>query len=308
MSERGVFAVDRGIFDHPVLSSREPFSRREAWLWIVAEAAWKPRTFRSNGQQIMLARGQLSHSVRFLADKWGWSKSAVARFLDVLQTETMIEKVAGTGQIIITVCNFDSYQRVSLPSGTDAGTPIGTGAGQQRDKEEDIKGNESNSFIQGGELFELEEVAQPKARKHEWPRDYRERFWTAYPLKVGKKTALEVLERLHAADGTAFDDILAGIETYKRTKPPDRDWMHATTFLRQERWNDEPASETRQPNSNRASHNRGGEAILAGVRAVTDRITGRHAESPDVADRFDADGQREAGHNPSDLELPYRVV
>ncbi len=38
MSERGVFAVDRGIWDHPMFAC-EPFTEREAWQWLIAEAA-----------------------------------------------------------------------------------------------------------------------------------------------------------------------------------------------------------------------------------------------------------------------------
>lgn len=83
MSERGVFAVDRGIFDHSVFA-REPFTQREAWIWLIAEAAYKPRTKRSDGKVISLERGQLCHSIRFMAEAWQWSKSRVDRFLDVL--------------------------------------------------------------------------------------------------------------------------------------------------------------------------------------------------------------------------------
>jgi hypothetical protein len=150
MSERGVFAVDRGIWDHPVLASREPFTRREAWLWLISEAAWKPRRRRVGSSSVELDRGEIAHSVRFIADAWGWPKSTVARFLDALKTETMIGTRTDQGVTIITICNYDEYQRVSLPdrdkNGTANGTEVGherdtagTAAGQQRDKLEDNK-------------------------------------------------------------------------------------------------------------------------------------------------------------------------
>lgn len=136
MSELGVFAVDRGIFDHPLFDEGRPFSRREAWLWLVAEAAWKPRPTRVSGQIIELKRGQLAHSVRFMAAAWGWSKSAVDRFLGRLKTETMIGTDGGTGCGVITICNYDEYQRVGLPnrdSERDANRDSsGTAAGQTR--------------------------------------------------------------------------------------------------------------------------------------------------------------------------------
>jgi hypothetical protein len=39
MSERGVFAMDQGIFEHPTFAP-EPFTEREAWMWLIAEAAF----------------------------------------------------------------------------------------------------------------------------------------------------------------------------------------------------------------------------------------------------------------------------
>jgi hypothetical protein len=138
MSERGVFAVDRGVFVHDCFAD-EPFTEREAWVWLISEAAWKPRGRRIGNITVSLERGQLAASVRFIAEKWKWSKSAVDRFLERLKKRDMIETASGTGINIITICKYDEYQRVSLPDGTDAGTQSGTAAGQQRDKEEDIK-------------------------------------------------------------------------------------------------------------------------------------------------------------------------
>lgn len=48
MSERGVFAVDRGVWDHPMFAD-EPFTEREAWLWMVSAAAWMSKRVRVAG-------------------------------------------------------------------------------------------------------------------------------------------------------------------------------------------------------------------------------------------------------------------
>lgn len=138
MSERGVFAIDRGIFDHPVFAD-ERLTEREAWQWLIAEAAWRERAKRVGSVVVQLKRGQLAASVRFMAEAWGWSKSRVGRFLDRLKIETMVSTDNWTGVLVITICNYDKYQRVSLPDGTVTGTPSGTAAGQRRDKREDIE-------------------------------------------------------------------------------------------------------------------------------------------------------------------------
>ena len=71
-----------------------------------------------------------------------------------------------------------------------------------------------------------------------------ETFWQAYPLKVGKKPAREVYERIMKKTPPAKrqeleDNILQGSNRYIKNKPEWQDWLHAKTFLRQARWEDE---------------------------------------------------------------------
>src|SRR5262245_39138698 len=106
MSERGVFAVDRGIWDHDALVSPDPFSRREAWLWIISEAAWRPHRRRIAGRTIDLQRGQVAASLRFMAAKWRWSEPRVRRFLACLISERMIDAATDAGMNVITVCKY----------------------------------------------------------------------------------------------------------------------------------------------------------------------------------------------------------
>lgn len=142
------FKVARGWREHDLFEG-ETFSRAEAWLWLIENAAWKPTRTRIKGAAVELNRGQLSFSVRFMADQWGWSKSRVDRFIAVLREEGMIETCskigtdgnhnAGQGQSVITICNYAKYQNGEDDRRDNSGTTRGTTAGQQRDKEEERK-------------------------------------------------------------------------------------------------------------------------------------------------------------------------
>ena len=113
----GFIALHREAFDHHLLHDGDRF---RAWFWMVSEAAWKPTRIRIKGETIELQRGELSFSQRFLAEKWGWSKSRVDRFITDLRDEGMIETrtkngataghKAGQGQAIISICNYAKYQ------------------------------------------------------------------------------------------------------------------------------------------------------------------------------------------------------
>ncbi|RZN35512.1 hypothetical protein CWO90_03185 [Bradyrhizobium sp. Leo121] len=69
-----------------------------------------------------LARGQLAHSLRHLADCWGWSVKRVRGFLRALEEDAMIATATDPGVTVITICKYNEYQRVSRPKGTDADT------------------------------------------------------------------------------------------------------------------------------------------------------------------------------------------
>ncbi|MBF5091930.1 hypothetical protein F1640_18415 [Novosphingobium sp. NBM11] len=137
----GFFLMHRGWRDNPIFKGE--FSRADAWVWLIEHACWQPSRVRIKGETVTLDRGELSFSVRFLADTWGWSKSRVDRFLSDLRDEDMIEtrtKIgtttdhkAGQGQSIITICNYAKYQDQGGADRDNVGTDTGTTAGQQRD-------------------------------------------------------------------------------------------------------------------------------------------------------------------------------
>jgi hypothetical protein len=132
MSGPNVFGVARSVWDHPALQERRAFSRREAWIWLVSEAGWKQRRVRHAGHTFTIERGQLAHSIRFMAKAWRWEQTKVVRFVTDLKTETMITTETATGITVTTICNYDRYQVVGLPSATAYATPIATETQQER--------------------------------------------------------------------------------------------------------------------------------------------------------------------------------
>lgn len=177
----GFIALHREAFSHPMLKDADRF---RAWFWLVANAAWKPTTTRIKGQTVQLERGELSFSQRFLAEKWDMSKSRVDRFIADLRAEGMITTrskngadgghKAGQGQSIITICNYEKYQRIEDEargnSGATGGATGGATAGQQRGKEEEGNKGTSNT------------PPTPSRRKPKWdqigkPDDVGQQVW-----------------------------------------------------------------------------------------------------------------------------------
>ena len=142
------FQMARGWMDSDVFDDA-PFTEREAWIWLIEQAAWRPTRARIKGQTINLERGDLCFAQRFMAEKWQWSKSRVDRFLKRLAAENMISSrskigataghSAGQGQSIITICNYEKYQSPKSQERGNAEPEIGATAGQQRGKEEELE-------------------------------------------------------------------------------------------------------------------------------------------------------------------------
>lgn len=124
----GTVNISRDIWNDAAFRD-QPFTEREAFMWMVMEASWKPRERRIGSISVHLERGQLATSVRFMADAWKWQKSTVDRFLKRLKNRDMIGTASGTGVNIITICKYDEYQGKLNSSGT----PKKQKAGQQRD-------------------------------------------------------------------------------------------------------------------------------------------------------------------------------
>ncbi len=133
----GFFVMHRGWRDNPIF--RGEFSRADAWTWLIEKACWKPTKFDVKGKTITLDRGQLCVSRDLLATTWGWSPSAVERFLTRLQTEQMIGRETGQGKSVITISNYTKYQDVGNQTGQETGRQ--TGQRSDRDRTAKEQGN-----------------------------------------------------------------------------------------------------------------------------------------------------------------------
>ena len=80
-------------------------------------------------------------------------------------------------------------------------------------------------------------------------------FYSKYPNKVSKPVSKAAYEKQRK--NYSHEQIMDGLERYIQSKPPDRAWCNPSTFLNQERFNDEP-SNTIQAASNYHENNNAG--------------------------------------------------
>jgi len=234
--------MERGWQKHPVFPN-EPFTAREAWEWLIAEAYWREGRTRAGKFVATLQRGQLCASVRYLADCWQWEKSKAERFLKRLKTETMIETRSETGINVITICNYEKYQSFAGDGETANETRRETVPRQQRDKKE--INQEDYTIKDSEESFSLfsEQAAPPAPRKKSNDPPYSpefEAFWQAYPRHNGNKKQAFKSYQQQIKKGVTHDRIIGAVRSYSAFIGAKMDGgrfvKHAKRWLNDEDW------------------------------------------------------------------------
>lgn len=237
----GVFAVDRGVFKHPIFAN-EPFTEREAWLWMLGTASWCSERKRVNRVIFELGRGQLVGASRHLAEKWQWDESKVRRYLGKLKKDRMIDVLPTRDATIITICNYNDYQfrRRTGDAQTDEPATDSRRTGDANKKEL------NNSITEESSLSEQGSDAR-KRNGLDYPQDF-EKFWTAYPTDalMSKKQAYDAWKRLAPEDRAKAHSAAPSFAEHCR-KNPDYRPLHAVRFLSQRRFDGFAATSTEPP-------------------------------------------------------------
>lgn len=142
-------------------------------------------------------------------------------------------------------------------------------------KREKQKRNFTTLEGEGQGLYQIPDTRSQKVRKKEpahaeaggasvalpkddWPSDAFERFWFLFPNKVGKPVALKAFDKVRRKGGVDWEHFLAGLHRYVN-KTDSRNWLNPSTFLNQERWDEQPAPQPGSGDFPRAGGGRPGE-------------------------------------------------
>ncbi|CAO3453260.1 hypothetical protein [Azospirillum argentinense] len=108
----GFYLMHRGWQDNPAFNN-EPFSRRDAWVWLIETANYAEGRWSAGGRTIVLKRGQLCRPLRKIAEAWQWDEAKVRRFLSRLKADAMILCETDAKMTLISICNYDEYQSLA---------------------------------------------------------------------------------------------------------------------------------------------------------------------------------------------------
>lgn len=219
----------------------EPFTEREAFLWSIEHAAFEEHAQWFKGHAINVARGEFATSLRDMAEAFDWSVKRVRGFMERMgKAGKWAQRQAHDGAqspTVLSVVNYDKYQRQPMDEGTVAGTAKGTRGAQQGHS----RGTQQKEGKQGkerkeeglpliGELIDVPASAFPPALIAVSPvpsvpavddvtpafaayQALRSEFVAgARPLKLDPDRRTKLAARLNQLDGPAdWTDVLARI-------------------------------------------------------------------------------------------------
>jgi hypothetical protein len=121
--------IDREIFSHWIWNEK-PFSRAQAWIDLIGLANHETKDFMHKGVLVHGQRGNVYRSKLWLADRWGWSRGKVDRFLNILEKENMIQenrvRIGTVNGTVITIVNYGKFQDVRAVKKTVNGQSTGS--------------------------------------------------------------------------------------------------------------------------------------------------------------------------------------
>ena len=206
----------REAWTHPAFNNL-----REAAIWnfLYQNAYYEDGERNFNGHTFLLKRGQLVISLRFLANGFGMTEKGARVVIQKLEKLGMVGKQGTRRGTIITICNYEKYQR----SKKTEGAPEGNQRANRGRTEGDNNKKESN-------------------KEKEVIKELLSEFRISYPLNkrgFGSVKEAEVKLKLALKKDT-FENILQGVRNYENyircTGQSNKD---AFRWLEKEQWRDD---------------------------------------------------------------------
>jgi hypothetical protein len=106
----GWIKIHRSIVDHWLYTEKRTFSKFEAWHDILIMVNFTDAKAMIKGKLYDIKRGQSILSLESWGKRWNWDKSKVRRFMNALQSDSMIVLESDNITTRLTVCKYETYQ------------------------------------------------------------------------------------------------------------------------------------------------------------------------------------------------------
>lgn len=166
----GWIKLYRSIQSHWLWESEKPFDKRSAWIDILLLANHDDNKAFFDNEIVFVKRGEHITSEPKLAERWGWSRTKVRNFLNLLEKDGMIEnKKEGRKRTRLIVLNYNDYQGLENNEKTNNDTTVGQEEDRTKtreEQEENINKNEKNEKNEKNVYKDIVEYLNEKCNKN----------------------------------------------------------------------------------------------------------------------------------------------
>lgn len=107
--KRGYIKLHRRFFEHALWEERRNYSRAEAFLDMIQTASFKASKRIIQGKLIHLDAGELVASERYLSERWGWSRTKVRKFIELLKGDGMLDQRKDQSETVLILVKYKDY-------------------------------------------------------------------------------------------------------------------------------------------------------------------------------------------------------
>ena len=140
----GWIKIHRDIAGHWIFQDECKF---KWWVDLLLRASYEDSKVLVGDRLVEVKRGQQIISLDFLSKRWNKAKGTVLKFLELLESDNMIERITDRKVTILTICNYESYQEGESEVVTDVCTdslPMSDRCVTEVKKLKEIKENNNN--------------------------------------------------------------------------------------------------------------------------------------------------------------------
>lgn len=136
MAEKGWIKLHRKVLDCWIWQEK-PYDKARAWVDLLLLAMHRDKKLLIDNEVVVISRGSFMTSMVKLANRWGWSRCKVMRYLELLESEQMLNTKRTPKGTLVTIVKYEDYQIVDMSNDTALDTTHDTTVNTTNDTADD---------------------------------------------------------------------------------------------------------------------------------------------------------------------------
>jgi hypothetical protein len=155
---KGWIKLHRTLQLHWLWNTEKPFDKRSAWIDLLLLANHEDGKTLFDNELVVVKRGEHITSEVKLAERWGWSRTKVRNFLNLLQKDGMIENIKeDKKRTRIRIVNYSIYQNSEDNKKTSENTTKEQEENTNKNDKNDKNEKNKKIYIQYAEFVKMTE-------------------------------------------------------------------------------------------------------------------------------------------------------